>query len=76
MEGHMAPTELNGPTYRLTFDDAVEIWILVWDGVYKHRIAAHYNVNVARIYDVLNERLHPGSRVTAEKIRAERKDVA
>jgi hypothetical protein len=57
------------PTYHLTFDDAVEIWLRHWNGEYQHHIAAHFGVNQGRVSDVLNGRLHFGSRDEAAKRR-------
>jgi hypothetical protein len=54
--------------YRLTFDDAVDVWLRHWAGEYQHRIAASYDVNPGRVNEVLKERLHVGSkRVAASK---------
>ena len=52
-------------TYRLTFNDAVDIWLRHWAGEYQHTIAARYDVNQSRVNDVLNERLHIGSKAVA-----------
>ena len=54
-------------TYRLTFDDAVDVWLRHWNGEFQHQIAAFYGVNQGRINDVLQERMHSGSRAAAEK---------
>ena len=56
-------------TYKLTFDDAVDVWLRYWNGEYQYQIAASYPVNQGRINDVLKERLHPGSKKTAESKR-------
>lgn len=61
------------PSHQLTFDEAVEVWLLWWDGEYKNRIAARFDVNVWRVYDVKNGKLHPGSQAIAQKIWDERK---
>lgn len=61
------------PSYRLTFDDAVNVWMRVWDGEFQNRIAASYDVNSARIAEVLKETRHPGSR--AEAIRRYRRSA-
>ncbi len=54
--------------YRLTFDDAVNVWIAHWKGQFQHHIAAPYGVNPGRVNDVLKERIHFGSKsVAAEK---------
>ncbi|MGX9117892.1 hypothetical protein ACWTU6_14595 [Mesorhizobium sp. BHbsci] len=60
------------PTYKLTFDDAVEIWLRHSNGDYQHHIAADYWVNPGRINDVLKGRKHLGS----EKIAAEKRTAA
>jgi hypothetical protein len=52
-------------TYKLTPDDAVDIWIRSWKGEFQHRIAASYDVNPARVSEVLKERTHVGSQQTA-----------
>lgn len=55
------------PSYRLTFDDAIQVWIRHWSGEYQHRIAADFGVNQGRVSDVIGERLHPGSRIAADR---------
>ncbi|WGS20826.1 MULTISPECIES: hypothetical protein [unclassified Bradyrhizobium] len=42
--------------YRLTFEDAVYVWLRHWRGEYQHHIAASYNVNPGRVNEVLKER--------------------
>lgn len=51
---------------KLTFDDAVQVWIMTWKQEYKHKIASKFDVNVGRVYDVYNEKLHPGSKTVAD----------
>jgi hypothetical protein len=51
-----------------TYEDAVECWLLRWQGWYQHRIAAHFGVNQGRISEVLTGKTHEGSRTAAEKI--------
>jgi len=51
--------------YRLTFDDAVIVWLRHWNGDYQHVIAASYAVNPGRVNDVLKERVHYGSKSVA-----------
>jgi len=53
------------PTYALTFDDAVDIWLRYWNGEFQHRIAASYDVNPGRVNEVLKGARHPGSREAA-----------
>lgn len=54
------------PTRRLSFQDAVQIWIRHWAGEHQHRIAAAFNVNQGRISEILNARCFAGSREIAE----------
>jgi hypothetical protein len=60
----------NPQTYRLSFDDAVQVWLLHWAGVFQHVIAADFGVNPGRINEVLKGHRHQGSRAAAERIRA------
>ena len=55
------------PSYRLTFDDAVNVWIKSWDGEFQNRIAADFDVNQGRVNEVLQNRRWPGSREVALK---------
>jgi hypothetical protein len=52
-------------TYKLTYEDAVDIWLRHWAGEFQHDIAAAYGVNQGRVNDVLKERVHPGSKTSA-----------
>ncbi len=54
-------------SYRLTFDDAVDIWLRRWRGEYQHDMAASYRVNPARVNDVLKGRIHLGSEAAARR---------
>lgn len=58
--------EMKPPTYQLTFDDAVDIWVRCWNGEFQHRIAAQYDVNPGRVNEVLKGVRHVGSREAAE----------
>jgi hypothetical protein len=59
------------PSYKLTFEDAVEIWLRHWDGEFQNRIAANFDVNPGRVNEVLKERKHISSRKRqAEAIQA------
>jgi hypothetical protein len=60
----------NKPSYKLTFEDAITIWLRYWSGEFQNRIAASFDVNPGRISDVLKERLHPGSKEAASKKQA------
>ncbi|QEX18615.1 hypothetical protein FRZ44_39220 [Hypericibacter terrae] len=61
--------DIMSPSHRITFDEAVQIWLHLWNGARKHRLASYYDVNVWRIYDVISGKLHPGSESAATKIR-------
>lgn len=54
-------------TYRLSFEDAVNVWLRHWNGEFQHNIAASYAVNPGRINEVLKERTHFGSKTEAVK---------
>lgn len=58
------------PSYNLTFEDAVEIWLRHWNGEFQNRIAASYDVNPGRVNEVLKGTRHPGSRDVARLKRA------
>lgn len=53
------------PSYTLTFEDAVQIWLRHWAGEFQNRIAARLDVNPGRVNEVLKERKHVGSREAA-----------
>jgi plasmid maintenance system antidote protein VapI len=53
------------PSYQLTFEDAVKVWMMFWDGWFQNRIAAHFDVNPARISEVLKGKRQPVSREVA-----------
>lgn len=61
------------PSRKLTFDDAVEVWLRHWRGEFQNRIAAHFDVNSGRVNEVLQETKHQGSRAVAA---SKRKDAA
>ncbi len=55
------------PSYNLTFEDAVKIWQMKWDGWLQSRIAALFDVNQGRISEILNENRFYGARSEASK---------
>lgn len=55
------------PSYKLTFDDAVEVWLRHWGGEFQNRIAASFDVNPGRVNEVLKEHTHRGSKEAALK---------
>jgi hypothetical protein len=60
----------NNASYKLTFEDAVEIWLRHWAGEFQNRIATGFDVNPGRVNEVLKERNHIGSREIALKKKA------
>ncbi|MBB4253100.1 MULTISPECIES: hypothetical protein [Rhizobium] len=57
--------------YRLTLDDAVQVWLARWSGAYQHEIAARFSVNQGRVNEVLKGKRHSGS----EQIAREKRDL-
>lgn len=55
------------PAHRLTFDEAVEVWRLHWEGWLNHRIAAKFDTNQGRVSEVLTGKRHPGSEGAARQ---------
>jgi hypothetical protein len=53
------------PSYRLTLEDAVQIWKRFLDGEFQNRIAAALDVNPGRVNEVLKGRKFPGAREIA-----------
>lgn len=53
------------PSYQLDFNDAVVIWGRYWAGEFQNRIAADYDVNPARVNEIVKGRRFPGSRAAA-----------
>lgn len=64
-------TKTNEPSYQLTFDDAVHVHMMLWDGWLQSRVAAKYDVNGGRISEVKNGTLHPGSKARARELYSE-----
>ena len=59
------------PSHKLTFNEAIEIWLLYWDGWFQNRIAAKYDVNPGRVNEVIHHHRHPGSYEMALKARGQ-----
>lgn len=55
----------NPPSYSLTFEDAVNVWLRYWNGEFQNRIAASYDCNPGRVNEVLKEKRHFGSKAAA-----------
>jgi hypothetical protein len=53
--------------YRLTREDATDVWVRYMRGEFQHSIAAVYGVNQGRVNDVLKERSHIGTKQFAEQ---------
>jgi len=53
------------PSYKLTFNDAVEVWLRHWRGEFQNRIAASFDCNPGRVNEVLKEVIHKGSKQAA-----------
>jgi hypothetical protein len=65
----MAKRHMGRPAHVLTFDEAVQVWLMRWDGWIQSRIAARFDTNQGRVSEVLSGDLHPGSREEAERQR-------
>lgn len=53
------------PSRVLTYEDAIEVWLMWWDGWLQSRIAAQLDVNQGRISEVVNQKRHAGSKSDA-----------
>jgi hypothetical protein len=60
---------MRNAAYRLTFDDAIQVWLRRESGEFQHDIAASYRVNAGRINDILKGRLHRGSEIITKRLR-------
>lgn len=56
---------MNVTPYKLTLDDAIDVWLRHWDGQFQHNIAATYGVNPGRINEVLKGHRFPESEALA-----------
>ena len=56
---------MRNAAYRLTLDDAIDVWLRTWAGEYQHTIAASYGVNPGRINEILKGHKHPEARMLA-----------
>jgi len=52
----------------LSFDDAIQVWLMRWSGMYQHDIAAHFGVNQGRVSEVLGGTRQPGSEQAARMV--------
>lgn len=69
MEKIVARNAMGRPAHVLTFDEAVQVWQMHWDGWIQSRIAAHFDTNQGRVCEVLKGERQPGSREEAERRR-------
>lgn len=53
------------PSRRLTLEDAVQVWFMLWDGWLQSRIAAYFDVNIGRISEVKTGKRFPESYLIA-----------
>ncbi|HEY5208699.1 MAG TPA: hypothetical protein VIJ42_04550 [Stellaceae bacterium] len=52
---------------RLTLADAANVWLMRWQGMCQHDIAATFHVNPGRINEVLKGKRFPEAEVLARK---------
>jgi hypothetical protein len=65
------------PSHRLSFNDAILVWKRYIQKDFVQRVAADFDCNVARIYDVVRGKLHPGSKEQAIlQLELENKELA
>ena len=55
----------NRPSRKLTEEDAIQIWILLLQGMHQHKIAALYGVNQGRISEIKTGKRFPGAKMKA-----------
>jgi hypothetical protein len=55
---------------KFSFEEAVDVWLRHWPGLFQHEIAAAYVINSGRVSDVLNEVTHAGSKEVAASRRS------
>lgn len=56
------------PSRRLSFEDAVRVWLLYLAGHFQNRIAAAFDVNPGRVNAVVKGKMHPGSEAVARRM--------
>lgn len=55
------------PSRKLSFEDAIQVHLLLMDGELQSRVAAKFDTNGGRISEINTGKLHPGSRDEALK---------
>lgn len=58
-------THVRRPSRRLSPEDAIIVWLRHWGGEFQNRIASAFDVNPARVNEVLKGRKYPESRSAA-----------
>jgi len=59
---------MGNKTPKLSFDDAVQVWLMRWSGMYQHDIAAHFAENQGRISEILTGKRYLGSETAARRV--------
>ena len=62
---HIVADVTKGPSNRLSYQDAIEVWRRYRAGEFQNRIAAVFDVNPGRVNEVLKGHKHPGSESAA-----------
>lgn len=50
---------------KLSYEDAIQVWLMIFDGAFNHTIAAEFGVNQGRISEIRTGQKLPGSREAA-----------
>ncbi len=58
---------LRMPSRRLTYEDAIEVHLMLLRGELQSRVAAHFDTNIGRISEIKTGKKHIGSREDAIK---------
>ncbi|MBO1024601.1 MULTISPECIES: hypothetical protein [Brucella] len=56
---------MSTPSHKLTYEEAVQVHLLILKGELQSRIAAKFDTNGGRISEVNTGKLHPGSKIEA-----------
>jgi len=60
--------KIERPSHRLTFEEAVQVHLMLMKGEIQSRIAARFDTNGGRISEINTGKRHPGSREEALKL--------
>ncbi|MBY5931377.1 hypothetical protein KUV51_00075 [Tateyamaria omphalii] len=72
-ETYISSFDLNQITTKrasLTFEEAIAVWLMRWNGDTIQIIAARFGTNQGRVADVLTEKEHAGSKAAAFSLRS------